>query len=92
MLAAAVGTGRLKFCVPGFQARLTTCRWGGSVVNTALIDLCEKLVEGFGDLPTTTVVRVVTDRGEEFPDDDEHFLALAARARLCEASHHRDRP
>lgn len=47
-----------------------------------LVAVTEQLAEEFEHLPSATVVRVVTDCLEEFPNHEAHFIEQAARARL----------
>lgn len=51
-------------------------------MEVALVQVAEELAADFASLPPTTVVRVVTDCVDEFPNDEAHFIAQAARARL----------
>jgi hypothetical protein len=51
-------------------------------MDLTLTAVAEHLAEEFPDQPTTTVVRVVTDCVEEFPNSDPMFVEQAARARL----------
>jgi hypothetical protein len=52
-------------------------------MESELMAVTERLVGEFEQLPSSTVVRVVTDCLEEFSHHDAHFLEQAARARLA---------
>lgn len=51
-------------------------------MDVAMMAVAEKLAAEFPDEPDSTVIRVVTDCVEEFPDADPLFLEEASRARL----------
>lgn len=51
-------------------------------MDLALAAVAEQLAQEFADLPGSTVVREVTASADQFPLDDDHFIAQAARARL----------
>jgi hypothetical protein len=53
-------------------------------MDHALVAVAETLAGEFDQLPSTTVVRVVTDSVAEYPDADHMFVEQAARARLSE--------
>ena len=52
-------------------------------MDLAMTAVAEKLAAEFPDKPSSTVIRVVTDCVEEFPDADPMFLEEASRARLA---------
>lgn len=52
-------------------------------MEVALEKVAEELAAEFGDMLPTTVVKVVTDCVDEFPNDEAHFIEQAARARLA---------
>lgn len=52
-------------------------------VNDNMTRVAEQLVAQFPHLPATTVIRVVTDCVEQFPDSDPMFIEQAARAHLA---------
>lgn len=52
-------------------------------MDIEIVHLAEQLTAEYSELPFTTVVRVVTDCAEEWPDADPHFLEQAATARLA---------
>lgn len=56
----------------------------GTGMESALITVAERLASEFGQLPNSTVVRVVTDSVDATPDADHMFIEQAARARLTE--------
>jgi hypothetical protein len=51
-------------------------------MDVGMIAIAERLVDEFGEIPTSRVVRVVTDCVDEYPSDGSLFIEQAARARL----------
>ena len=51
-------------------------------MNPALSEAGERLVAEFPHEPTSTVIRVLAECAEQFPDSDLMFIEQAARARL----------
>jgi hypothetical protein len=51
-------------------------------MNTDATDLAERLSAEFDTMPATTVIRVVTECVDEWPDADVQFIEQAARSRL----------
>jgi heterodisulfide reductase subunit A-like polyferredoxin len=51
-------------------------------MNVAMMAIAERLAVEFQDLPNSTVIRVLTDCADEFPDEDALFVEHAVRARL----------
>ena len=47
-----------------------------------MLAVAEKLAAEFPNLPNETVVRVLTDCADEFPDADAKFVEDASRAQL----------
>jgi hypothetical protein len=52
-------------------------------MDLALMAVAEELADEFDELPNRTVIRVLSDCADEFPNDDPHFIGQAARARLA---------
>lgn len=50
-----------------------------------MMAVAERLAEEFAGVPSSTVIRVLTDCVDDFPDDGAHFVEQAARARLMRA-------
>ena len=51
-------------------------------MDLAWVAAVEKLALEFQHLPIRTVIRVLSECADEFPNNDEQFLEQAARARL----------
>jgi hypothetical protein len=51
-------------------------------MDVAMLAVAEKLAAEFPSLPNETVVRVLTDCADEFPDADAKFVEDASRAQL----------
>ena len=51
-------------------------------MDLVLAAVAEKLAGEFPDQAPTTVIRVLADCAEEFPESDPMFVEQAARARL----------
>lgn len=52
-------------------------------MDRALVAVAERLARDFDQLPSTTVVRVLTDRVDANSDADAMFVEQAARATLA---------
>lgn len=50
-----------------------------------MMAVAERLAWEFAGVPSSTVIRVLTDCVDDFPNDGAHFVEQAARARLGRA-------
>ena len=51
-------------------------------MDIAMLEVAERLAAEFSDLPSSTVIGVLTDCLDDFPNSDAQFVEQATRARL----------